>query len=90
MSEELTELVEESNAAYGKYYEEKYHKLLALLIDTTRPHGLCEPRNRHACLHCNAQDEIDRIVSSYQVRPFVKSNGCAALAQHHGTDGEKQ
>jgi hypothetical protein len=49
---------------------EAYHRVMQRLRDTKRPHGLCQPRERRACTHCNAQDELDEMVKDYKGRPI--------------------
>jgi hypothetical protein len=38
---------------------------------TKMKHGLCEPRSRKACSHCNAVDALDAMLSKYKGRRIV-------------------
>jgi hypothetical protein len=33
---------------------------------TKREHGLCQPRSRRACSHCNALETIDQMIADYK------------------------
>jgi len=48
----------------------QYHKVMALLRSTKMEHGLCQPRSRRACTHCNAVDELNELISGYHGAPI--------------------
>ena len=39
---------------------------MGLLRDTKMQHGTCQPRSRKACTACNAQEELDRLISEWK------------------------
>jgi hypothetical protein len=47
-------------------YEQLYHRVMSLLKATRMEHGLCEPRSRRACTHCNAKDDLDKLLAEYK------------------------
>jgi len=57
-----------SPAGYVSDYEDKYHNVMELLKQTKMKHGLCKPRERRACTHCNALDDLDKLISEYKGR----------------------
>jgi len=50
----------------GMNYEQEYNRVMGLLRNTKMPHGLCEPRERKACTHCNAVEELDKLIAEYK------------------------
>jgi hypothetical protein len=48
---------------------QKFHRLMALLRNTKMKHGLCKPRERRACTHCNALDDIEAMIKEYRGAP---------------------
>jgi len=56
-------------------YEQEYNRVMGLLRNTKMPHGLCEPRERKACTHCNAVEELDKIIAEYKGARIVLANG---------------
>jgi len=50
---------------------ENYHRVMQLLADSELPHGLCQPRERKACSHCNAADELARMRAEYKGVPVA-------------------
>lgn len=54
-------------------YEALYNRVMSLLRNTKMPHGLCEPRERKACTHCNAEEELDKMLSEYKGARIVQS-----------------
>ena len=50
----------------GMNYEQEYNRVMGLLQNTKMPHGLCEPRERKACTHCNAVEELDKLIAEYK------------------------
>src|SRR5277367_4996395 len=56
-----------SSGALGETnYEHKYNRIMGLLRNTKMPHGLCEPRERKACTHCNAVEELEQVIAKYK------------------------
>lgn len=47
-------------------YEQLYNRVMSLLRATRIEHGLCEPRERRACTHCNAVDDLKKMVDEYK------------------------
>lgn len=45
---------------------ETFHTVMGLLRDMQMQHGLCQPRSRLACTHCNAKDELDKLLADYK------------------------
>ena len=58
---------------------ERYHDAMDALRRTRMPHGLCYPRERQACSHCNALERIDVMLSEYKGRRVVLAS--AALKE---------
>lgn len=56
---------------------EKYHVAMTAWKRTKMEHGLCQPRSRKACSHCNAVDELDAMLAAYKGRRITAR---AALA----------
>lgn len=56
-------------------YEEsqKYHRIMGLLQDLKLDHGKCHPREDHACTHCNAEEEIEKMLKEYRGPRIVAS-----------------
>lgn len=50
----------------SRKYRAAYDHVLGLLRSTKREHGLCQPRERKACTACNAQEELDIILSGWK------------------------
>lgn len=50
-------------------YERLHNKVMDLLRNTKMEHGLCDPRERRACSHCNAVEELDKITENYDAAP---------------------
>jgi hypothetical protein len=49
-----------------------YHEVMGHLRALRMDHGLCQPRERRACTHCNAEDDLAKAVAAYRgprVRP---------------------
>jgi len=46
--------------------EDKYHKIMALLLNSRMTHGQCLPRERRSCTHCNAIDDINKMIDDYK------------------------
>lgn len=55
----------------------RYHKAMHCLLNMQMQHGLCEPRSRKACTHCNAKDRLDAMIAEYR-GPMVVLNATAA------------
>lgn len=55
----------------GIDYEAKFHQVMGLLRDLQMEHGTCQPRERRACTHCNAQDDLNALVGQYKGPPIV-------------------
>ena len=55
-----------SGAPEQSSYEQKYNRVMSLLRNTKMAHGLCEPRERKACTHCNAVEELDKLIAEYK------------------------
>lgn len=47
-----------------------YHRVMSLLLATKMEHGLCKPRSRRACTHCNAREELERLLTAYGGPPI--------------------
>lgn len=47
-------------------YEALYNRVMSLLRSTRMEHGLCQPRERRACTHCNAVDDLNKMVDEYK------------------------
>ncbi len=58
-------------------YEAKYHEVMQLLRRTKMEHGACKPRTRRACTHCNALEELDKLLAEYKGPRIV------AMARQH-------
>lgn len=43
-----------------------FHKVVSCLRDMKLEHGLCQPRSRRACAHCNSRDELELLVAAYR------------------------
>lgn len=50
---------------------ELFHRVMGLLRNTQMEHGTCQPRDRRACTHCNAADDLKKIVAEYKGQPIV-------------------
>lgn len=50
-----------------------YHHVMSLLRNTKMEHGLCQPRERRACTHCNAIEELDKLLKDYKGARIVAS-----------------
>lgn len=61
----------EAEASRLRADSDAYHRVMSLLRNTQMDHGLCQPRERRACTHCNAQDELNELVKRYKGRPIV-------------------
>lgn len=44
----------------------RYDQVMDLLRSAKMSHGQCQPRTRKACTACNAQDELNRLVSEWK------------------------
>ncbi len=54
---------------------ENYHRVMGWLQDMSQPHGLCSPRSRLACTHCNAKDGLAQLRQGYRgPRFFVQES----------------
>lgn len=53
--------------------EQEYHRVMALLQNTRMEHGLCQPRERRACTHCNAVDDLNKLMEEYKGPPITFS-----------------
>lgn len=40
--------------------------VLGLLRNTRMEHGLCYPRERRACTHCNSREQLEKIVIAWK------------------------
>lgn len=83
-SEENARLI--ANAVNARHlssnqWEVKFHRVMQLLRNTKMEHGLCQPRSRKACTHCNAADEIDTMLSEYKGARIVASAPPSATTQ---------
>lgn len=58
---------------------QNYYKVMDLLQRTKMDHGLCKPRSRRACSHCNAVDDLEILTNEYLGAPIV-------LSQQHATN----
>lgn len=47
----------------------KFHQVMSLLSNLQMPHGTCRPRERRACTHCNARDDLDKMLAEYKGIP---------------------
>ena len=45
-----------------------YHEIMGGRRRTKMEHGLCEPKERHACTRCEAERRIERMLSEYKGR----------------------
>ena len=45
-----------------------YHEIMGALRRAKMEHGLCEPKERHACTRCEAERRIERMLSEYKGR----------------------
>lgn len=52
----------------------QYHRVMALLQNTSMEHGTCQPRERRACTHCNAVDDLKKMTDEYK-GPRVTTSG---------------
>lgn len=50
--------------------EQSYYRVMDLLRRTRMEHGLCQPRSRRACSHCNAVDDLKVMVDEYKGAPI--------------------
>lgn len=50
---------------------DELHRVMNLLRSMQMEHGTCQPRERRACTHCNASDDLKKIVAEYKGRPVV-------------------
>lgn len=53
-----------------------YHLVMQHLQNMQMKHGLCEPRSRLACTHCNSKDALAGLVSNYngpKIYPAIAS-----------------
>ena len=57
-----------------------YHTAMESLRSTKMKHGLCQPRERMACTHCNAVDRLDAMLAAYKGRRLVASLTGAAVS----------
>lgn len=60
---------------------ELFHEVMGHLRDMQLPHGLCKPRSRMACTHCNASDRLQAIISAYRGPPVIAAHNLAASPQ---------
>lgn len=51
-----------------------FHIVMQCLQDLRLEHGLCQPRERLACTHCNAQDKLDEMLAQYKGPLIVLSS----------------
>lgn len=63
--------------------EQSYYRVMDLLRRTRMEHGLCEPRSRRACTHCNAVDDLKVLVDEYKGAPIREIIG---ICRHCGND----
>lgn len=49
----------------------RYYRVMSLLRATKMEHGQCQPRSRKACTHCNAKDELDKLLAEYKGPPIA-------------------
>ena len=47
----------------------KFHRSMSLLRKTKLKHGLRQPRERRACTHCNAVEDIEKMLAEYRGAP---------------------
>lgn len=57
-------------------YEIEYNRIMGLLRATRMQHGKCQPREHRACTHCNAVDDIERLVNEWG-GPRISLSGAA-------------
>lgn len=50
-----------------------FHRVVALLQDAMLAHGKCIPREDRACTHCNAIDDLTKLVMGYRGPRVVQS-----------------
>ena len=50
----------------ARKYRGDYDHVLGLIRSTKMYHGTCKPRERKACTACNAQEELDKILSGWK------------------------
>ena len=43
-----------------------YHRVMGWLRATKMQHGQCQPRERRACTHCNAVDNLEAAITAYR------------------------
>ena len=67
----------------GMNYEQEYNRVMGLLQNTKMPHDLCEPRERKACTHCNAVEELDKLIAEYKGARIVLA-GAATTTSTQG------
>lgn len=49
----------------------EYHRVMGWLRATKMQHGLCQPRERRACTHCNAVDNLEDAITAYRGPPII-------------------
>lgn len=52
--------------------QQQFHQVMGLLRDMQKEHGTCQPRERRACTHCNAKDDLDKLLAEYKGQPIVQ------------------
>jgi hypothetical protein len=50
-----------------------YHEIIQNLQDIKQEHGRCQPREANACLHCAAQERLDKALEEYRGPPIARS-----------------
>jgi len=56
-----------------------YHRIMGWLRATKMQHGQCQPRERLACTHCNAVDNLEAAITAYRGQPVILA---AAMEQN--------
>lgn len=67
----------------------KLDRILSLLKNLQLPHGTCQPRSRQACTKCNAQDELDAMVSEFKGTTLRLSGTYVSDAPENVIDGSR-
>lgn len=55
--------------------QQKYYTIMDLLRNTRMKHGKCLPRDDRACTHCNAVDDINRLIDDYKGAELFSTGG---------------
>lgn len=53
--------------------QQQYQQVMGLLRDMQMEHGTCQPRERRACTHCNAKDDLDKLLAEYRGQSITQA-----------------